>query len=253
MRLSISSILILMCTAVVANAAVLALDDFSSGDESGGFGWGGAWTYNNGDPIPGKMTFSSADPLNDGISPEYRDDAGYNPYPQAGYLSRDLATPLLPGTTPEVWVGIYLRPETLQTSGWVLGMAAGNSSFGGSDYWQVRAGLISGDDNAYVRLTSVGGSIVGDGTSQFTLGQETMLVLRIYKASPTDTVYNRADLYADLDGTDGRYNNEVAIYTGYSWSTEEIARLEMWQSSYEVDFDYMAVGTTKESVVYPLP
>ena len=249
--LSISSILILMCTAVVANATTLALDDFSSGDENGGYGWGGAWTKNDGiTPITGEMTFSTADPLSDGSDVWYRDDddAGL------GYLSRNLATPLSASTTPEVWVGMYLRPVTL--TGWVVGMQASDSTFGGTAKG-VRAGSLAGDPDDYIRLSTVSpANEQGDGTSQFTVGQETLMVLRFYKNSPTDTLYNRADLYADLDGTDGRYNNEVAIYTGYDLGTNspaEIARLEMWRGGFEADFDYVAVGTTKESVVYPLP
>jgi len=242
--LSILSILILMCTAVVANAGVLAFDDFSSGDESGGFGWGAEWLNDDGTPIT--MNFSTADPLSDGISAEYLSQQ------ETCYARRALATPLNASTTPEVWGSIYLRPETLPDTGWMFGF-----QFYKDEYHGALCGLLYGDNNDYIRLGD-GHSIrmTGDGTSQFTLGQETMLVMRIYKDSPTDTVYNRADLYADLDGTDGRYNNEVAIATDFdlgSTSTEEITHLRINQSGYLVDFDYVAIGTTKGSVVYPLP
>ena len=243
--LSILSILILMCTAVVANAGVLAYDDFSSGDESGGFGWAAEWVNNDGTPTT--MNFSTADPLSDGISDEYLSQGELIYYPK-----RALATPLNASTTPEFWGGVYLRPETLADSGWMFGFQLYKDDEHGA-----LCGLILGDNNDYIRLANTyAGSPVGDGTSQFTLDQETMLVMRFYKDSPTDTMYNRVDLYADLDGSDGRYNNEVAIATGFdlgSFSTDEIALLRINQSGYLVDFDFVAIGTTKESVVYPLP
>ena len=244
------SILILMCTAVVANAQLVAYDDFSSGDQSGGFGWATDWTEE--DEAPLTMNFSTADPLSDGLS------AGYYSEPGTLYPHRVLATPLQASTTPEFWAGIYLRPVTLPGGGWQFGLQIFDINEDGSNNYLVggMCGLMYSENNLIQLANSYAGARVNDGTSQFTLDQETMLVMRFYKNSPTDTVYNRVDLYADLDGTDGRYNNEVAIATGYdlgTWATDEFSLLRINQSGFAVDWDYVAVGTTKESDIYPLP
>ena len=250
--LSILSILILMCTAVVANAQLVAFDDFSSGDKSGGFGWAGDWSEDAGAPVA--MTFSSANPLSNGVSAGYYNKANIT----SDYPHRILATPLQAGTTPEVWASTYLRPNTLPGGGWQFGIQIFDTNENGSNNYDVGAmcGLMFSENN-WIRLAnSYAQNRTGDGTSQFTAGQETMLVMRFHKSSPADTVYNRADLYADLDGTDGRYNNEVAIVTGYdlgSYATDQISLLRVNQSGFAVDFDFFAIGTTKESVVYPLP
>jgi hypothetical protein len=95
---------------------------------------------------------------------------------------------------------------------------------------------------------------VGTGNA-FTVNQATLLVMRLYKNNPADTVYNRADLYTDLDGADGLYNSEVTVWTGLdlsSASATNIARFRLHTDT-TIHFDYVAVGTTKESVTAPTP
>ncbi len=250
--LSILSVLILMCTAVVANAQLgdianlVAFDDFSSADKSGGFGWAGDWSEDAGAPVA--MTFSSANPLSNGVSAGYYNKANIT----SDYPHRILATPLQASTTPEVWGSAYLRPNTMPND-WQFGMQLFDTNPDGSNNYDVGAmsGLMVSNNDVIQLANSFAANRVNDGTSGFTEGQETLLVMRFYKNDPADTEYNRVDLYADLDGTDGLYNNEVAIATNYdllTFATPQISLLRVNQSGFDVDWDFFAIGTTKASV-----
>jgi len=237
---------VILCFALSANAALVALDDFSSGNESGGTGWGADWTDFFGGSMTGVMNFSTASPFNDNISDQYRSDAAFAWPDQRTYATRVLATPLVLGSTPDVWVGVYLRPVTSLSGGWAVGFVVTNSAGDGA-----QAGFSNGDTTAPIRLAQNGFlNDVGDGTSQFTLNQPTLLVMHLYKSGGGPAKYNTADLFADLDGTDGRYNSEVAIVTGYSMGTmADISTIQLVQEGFAVDFDHVVVGTTKESVI----
>jgi len=230
-------IVTMIMAAGVANASVLAFDDFSSGNESGGSGWAAEWTDHDGDPIT--LNFSTADPLNENVSAQYLSQG------DTMYALREFATPLSASTIPELWSSIYLRPENL-ANGWMFGYEVRN----GDEYGAI-CGLMYSENN-YIRLGDIhAGGRVGDG-SEFVVDQETMLVMRFYKNDPGDTVWNRVDLYADLDGTDGRYNNEVAIATGKDlgvYSPEELTHYRINQSGFLTDWDFVAVGTTKGDVI----
>lgn len=236
-------ILVLFMTAGVVNAALLVLDDFSS--VNGGTGWGADWVDYYGNPLPVPMNLSTASPFNDNISNQYRSDTAHAWPDERTYAIRTLATPPELGSTPDVWVGIYLRPVTTLSGGWAIGLAVTDSANNG-----IQVGFTNGDVATPIELGDNGApDSAGDGTSQFTLNQPTLLVLHFYKSGGGPPKYNTVDLYADLDGTDGRYNSEVAIAIGYGSPTmADISAIQLIQEGFAVDFDYVAVGTTKESV-----
>lgn len=259
-KLVIVLVLVLIMTAGVTNATLVASDDFSSGDETGGTGWAADWVDYNGNPLTTTMNVSTADPFNENASVQYRSAAldtwdGNDPAP--AYVKRTLATSIMFSTTPEVWIGVYLRPTAtvLTDDGWQFGFEVGEGlgSF---------AGFTGGAEAGapYEVLVADGGSggATGDGTSVFTFDQEILLVLHLYKSGggggPNNQKYNKADLFADLDGTDGRYNNEVAIVTGYGLTAfDEISVIQLYSEDFAVDFDYVAIGTTKADVTEIIP
>jgi len=227
----------ILLAAGTASAALFALDDFSSDTNNGGTGWPGAWD----DPT---MSFSTTSPFNDNVSAGYLWDNS-----DLGATRRTLATPLLPSTTPEVWTGVYLRPTNFSGS-WQFGVEVNSNVIEGA-----QAGSMLGDTVERVRLARANAESPSAYGPAFTLNQPALLAMRIYKNSPTDTVYNRADLYADMDGTDGRYNSPVTIATGLDLggrSAVNISRVRLL-SDINVDFDYIAVGSTEASVTTAVP
>ena len=233
-----ATLLVAMCIAGSADAALLALDDFSSGTNNGGTGWAGAWDT--------AMTFSTASPFNDNVTNGYLNDSGHTSPAGFRYSFRGLATPLLPGTTPEVWVGVYLRPTNM--ADWQFGFEVNGNVTEGA-----QAGKMFGDGSQTVMLARANAEARTGSGNTFTANQPTMLAMRLYKNNPGDSVYNRADLYADMNGNDGRYNNPVAIVTGLDLSNrsaDDISRVRLLSDT-SIDFDYVAVGTSLADVTNP--
>lgn len=226
-----------------ANAGVIAVDDFSSGTNNGGTGWAGAWNQS--------MLFSVASPFPNNVSPGYLND-GYE------YSRRQLGTPLLPSTTPEVWAAAYLRPTDM--TGWQFGFeVTGTAVAGGGSggVGGVMAGSLLGTNGTVRQLAKYNAEDpIGSG-NPFTPNQPTLMVMRIYKNSSTDNAYNRADLYTDLDGSDGLYNSPVTVGTGLELTGEnnmsmtDISAVRLLSDQTAFDLDYFAFGTTLESVLNP--
>ena len=233
-----AALLVAMCIAGSADAALLALDDFSSGTNNGGTGWAGAWDDTT-------MSFSTASPFANNVSAGYLWDNSDIAAPR-----RSLATSLLPATTPEVWVGAYLRPTN--ASGWQFGFEINNGDWA-TTYDGAQAGKMHGDGSQTVMLARANAEARTGSGNTFTANQPTLLAMRVYKNNPGDSVYNRADLYADMNGNDGRYNNPVTIATGLDLSNRAASNLGSFRllTDTTVDFDYVAVGTTLADVTNP--
>ena len=234
-----------------AFAVTFAVDDFSTGAPNGGTGWADAWDQT--------LPIDSSDPLSDSVSSEYLRDVGDAPPNGSTGIRRTLSVVLTPDVVPEVWSAVYLRPT--QIDGWQFGFEFHQyrdlSVANPSPTQGAQAGQMYDDPNHFVMLArSNAESRAGDGASKFFQDQPALLAMRIYRATPADTLYNRADLYADLDGNDGRDNVLVPIRTGLDLGSRSAASLSVMvllSGLTSVDFDYVAVGDSLSSVLNPIP
>ncbi|MCP5536255.1 MAG: PEP-CTERM sorting domain-containing protein [Akkermansiaceae bacterium] len=229
MKMKTTLMLTFAASAMTASATLLAVDDFSSLDGSGGTGFAGTWSAG---------TYANTTPFSDAVSPEYMIGA---------YSTRSLTTPLLATTTAEVWVAGYIRPQS--NAGWQFGFEVGQDMGLGTAAGAQIGRLTGNGQYGGARTNAEDITRISD---TFVDGQATLLLVRLYKANPGDTEYNRADFFADLNGTDGRANNLVTITTGKDLSnrsTASVSEIRLLVDGNTTDFDYIAVGTDQASVL----
>jgi hypothetical protein len=221
-----------------AGANTIALDTFSGG-LSAGTGFAGSWIDQDGNTL----NTSLSQPLANGVGTSCLIYTGSGDC--AAY--RDLSHALLPSTTPEVWVGAYMRP--VDVSGYLFGLEVGSDS----NHVVLMGTQQSAALQAQQWVGQVGlGTIVWADSSLSSLAdnQPTLLLARLYKSAPSDSSYDMLDLYADVNGTDGRYNSLQKIVSGQSLGTSGLSQIDY------IDLDlckggavnYVDVGTTESDV-----
>ncbi len=221
------------------DASMISIDSFNGGLSSG-TGLTGTWADINGNTIIASTTV----PLANGVDNWYLTYGGNSD----SFVHRNLSTPVSAATTPEVWIGAYMRSNSVSGSlfGLEVGPASGNVLILGTEGDQyVREGQLIGSVavGAFAWLRSTTYSVVAN--------QPELLVLRLYKSNAASSVYDLVDGYADVNGNDGRNNSLLPIVTGQSLAGHPISQLSYLglDLSNGGSVDYVAVGTTQNDIV----